>query len=166
MFCCVWLFATQEIAACQASLSFTISWNLLKFMFIESMMPSNHLIHCHPFLLRLSVFPSIRVFSNESALCTRWPKSWSFNFSISPSNEHSGLISFRIDWFDLPVVQGTLMSLSNTTVQKHQFFGTQPSLWSNSHISTWLLEKSQLWLFGPFSAKWCLFFFMCCLCFS
>ena len=121
------LFATQEIAACQASLSFTISWNLLKFMFIESMMPSNHLIHCHPLLLRLSVFPSIRVFSNESALCTRWPKSWSFNFSISPSNEYSGLISFRIDWFDLPVVQGTLKSLlqhynSKASVLQHSDF--------------------------------------------
>ena len=106
MFCCVRLFATQETAACQASLSFTISWNLLKFLFIESMMPSNHLIHCHPLLLWLSIFHSIRVFSNESALCTRWPKYWSFNFSINPSNEYSGLISFWIDWFDLPVVQG------------------------------------------------------------
>ena len=93
---------------------FSVLYYLLEFaqfMFIESMMPSNHLIHCHPLLLQLSIFPSIRVFSNESALCTRWPKYWSFNFSISPSNEHSGLISFRIDWFDLPVVQGTLKSL-------------------------------------------------------
>ena len=90
-------------------------------------------------------FPRIRVFSNELPLHIRWPKYWSFSLIISPSNEYSGLISFRIDWFDLPVVQGTLRSLSNTMVQKHQFFGTQPSLWSNSHISTWLLEKSQLW---------------------
>ena len=85
--------------------------SLLKVMFIESMMPSNHLILCRPVLLLLSIFPSIRVFSNESVLCIRWPKYWSFSFSISPSNEYSGLISFRMDWFDLPVVQGTLKSL-------------------------------------------------------
>ena len=93
----------------QAYLSFTISWSLLKLMTIEPVMPSNHLILCHPLLLPPSIFPSIRVFSNESALCTRWPKYWSF--SISPSNEDSGLISFRIDWFDLLAVQETLESL-------------------------------------------------------
>ena len=89
----------------------TNSWSLLKFMSIESVMPSNHLILCHPFLLPSSIFPSIRVFSNESALCIRWPKYWSFSFNISPSNEHPGLISFRMDWLDLLAVQGTLKSL-------------------------------------------------------
>ena len=98
-------------AARQASLSFTISRSLLKLMSIESMMPSNHLILCRPLLLLPSIFPSIRVFSNESALCIRWPNYWSFSFSISPSNKYSGLISFRIDWFDLLSVQGTLKSL-------------------------------------------------------
>ena len=111
-------------------------WNLLKFMSTELVMLSNHLILCCPLLLWLSVFASIRVFSNESTLCIRWPKYRSFSFSNRPSNEYSGLISFRIDWFDLLVVQGTLKSLLNTTVEKHQFFGAQPSLWSNSNIHT------------------------------
>ena len=97
--------------ACQASLSFTISWGLLKLMSIETVMPSNHLILCCPLLFLLSIFPSIRVFSNESALCIRWPRYWSFSHSISPSKEYSGLISFRIDWFDLLAVQGTLKIL-------------------------------------------------------
>ena len=108
-FSCVQLFATPWTAACQASLSFTVSWNLLKLMSIESVMPFNHLILCCPLLFLPSIFPSIRVFSNELALCIRWPNYWSF--SISPSNEYSGLISFRIDWFDLLTVQGTLKSL-------------------------------------------------------
>ena len=107
----VWLFAAPWTAACQASLFITNSQGLLKLMSIESVMPSNHLILCCPLLLLPSIFPSIRVFSNESALCIRWPKYWSFNFSISPSNEYSGLISFRIDWFDHLAVQGTLKSL-------------------------------------------------------
>ena len=98
-------------AARQASLSYTNSQSLLKVMSIKLMMPSNHLILCHPLLLLSSTFPSIRVFSNELALCIRWPKYWSFSFSISPSNEYSGLISFKIDWFDLLAVQGTLKSL-------------------------------------------------------
>ena len=98
-------------AARQASLSITNSLSLLKLMSIESVMPSNHLILCHPLLLPPSIFPSIRVFSNESALCIRWPKYWSFSFSISSSNEYSGLISFRIGWLDLLVVQGTLKRL-------------------------------------------------------
>ena len=106
----VWLFVTPWTTACQASLSITNSWRLLKLMSIESVMPSNHLVLFHP-LLPPSIFPSIRVFSNESALCIRWPKYWSFNFSISPSSEYSGLISFRMDWLDLPVVQGTLENL-------------------------------------------------------
>ena len=105
---CVQLFATPWTAACQASLSFTISWSLLRLMSIESVMPSNHLILCHPLLLLPSIFPSIRVFSNES-VCIRWTKYWSFSTSLS--NEYLGLISFRIDWFDLLALQGTLRSL-------------------------------------------------------
>ena len=121
----VQLFVTPWTAACQASLSITNSQSLPKLMSIESVMPSSHLIFCCPLLLLPSIFPSIRVFSDESALHIRWPKYWSFSLSISPSNEYSGLISFRIDWLDLLPVQGTLKSFSNTTVQKHQFFGTQ-----------------------------------------
>ena len=102
---------TLRTAACQASLSITNSQSLLKLMSIESVMPSSHLILCHPLLLLPSIFPSIRVFSNESALCIRWPEYWSFSFNISPSNEHPGLISFRMDWLDLLTVQGTLKSL-------------------------------------------------------
>ena len=107
------LFMTPWIAVLQASLSFTISQNLLKLMSTESVVPSNHFTLCHPLLLLPSIFSSIRVFSNESALCIRWPEYWSFcfSFSISPSNGHSGLISFRIDWFDLLAVQETLNSL-------------------------------------------------------
>ena len=108
---CVQLFATPWTAARQASLSITNSQSLLKFMPIELVMPSNHLILCHPLLLPLSIFPSIRVFSSESVLCIRWSKYWSFSFSISPSNEYSGLISFSMEWFDLLAVQGTLKSL-------------------------------------------------------
>ena len=107
----VLLFVTSWTAACQVSLSFTISWSLLKLMSVESVMPSNQLILCCPLLLRPSIFPSIRVFSNESALHIRWSKDWSFSFSLSPSHENSGLISFRIDWFDLLAVQGTLNHL-------------------------------------------------------
>ena len=105
------LFGTPCTAECQPSPSFTISWSLLKFMSIELVMPSNHLILCRPHLLLPSIFPSIRVFSNESVLLIRWPNYWSFNLSISPSNEYSGLISFRMDWLDLLAVQGTLKSL-------------------------------------------------------
>ena len=108
---CVRLFATTWTTAHQASLSITNSWNLLKLLSIQPVMPSNHLILCSPLLLLPSVFPSIRVFSNESVLCIRWPKYWSFSFSISPSNEFSGLISFRMDWLDLLAVQGALKSL-------------------------------------------------------
>ena len=111
---CVWPFVTPWTAACQASLacwSITITQSLLYLMSIELMMPSIHLILCHPLLLLPSIFPSIRVLSNESVLCIRWPKYWSFSFSISPSKEYSGLISFRIDWFDLFAVQGILKSL-------------------------------------------------------
>ena len=131
------LFVTPWIAARQASLTFTISWRLLKLMSIESVMPSNYLNLCHALHLLPSVFPSIRVFSIELALCIRRPKYWSFNFTISPSNEYSWLISIRIDWFDLHAVQGALKSLpQHTTVQKHQFFGAQLSFWSRCHIRT------------------------------
>ena len=106
---CVRLFATPWTAAFQASVSITNSHSLLKLIPIESVMPSNHLL-CYPLLLLLSIFPSIRVFSNESALCIRWQKYWSFSFSISPSNEYSGLISFRMDWLDLLALQGSLNS--------------------------------------------------------
>ena len=128
-------------AAGQASLSITNSQSLLKLMSMESVMPSNHLILCCSLLLLPSIFPSIRVFSNESALQIRWPKYWSFSFSISPSNEYSGLISFRMDWLDFLAVQETLNVFSNTTVQKHQFFSAQLSLQSNSHIHTQPQEK-------------------------
>ena len=106
-------------------MSITNSWSLLKLMSTDSGMPSNHLILCCPLLLLLSIFPSIRVFSNESALRIRWPNYWSFSFNISPSNEYSVLISLRIDWLDLLVVQGTLRVFSSTTIQKHRFFCSQ-----------------------------------------
>ena len=122
------LFATPWTAARQASLSITNSLSPPKPMSIELVMPSNHLILCRPLLLLPSIFPSIRVFSNESALPIRWPKYWSFSFSSSPSNEHPGLISFRMDWLDLLAVKGLSWVFSNTTVQKHQFFGAQLSL--------------------------------------
>ena len=109
---CVWLFATLWTAACQASLAISISWSLLRLMSIESVMPSDYLVLFHP-LLPPSIFPSIRICSNESALCIRWPKCWSFSFSISPSDEHSGLISFNTDCFDLLALQGILKSIQH-----------------------------------------------------
>ena len=119
---CVRFFATPWIAARQASLSITNSWSLLKLMPIESVMPSSHLIPCCPLLLLPPIPPSIRVFSNESTLCMRWPKNWSFSFSISPSNEHPGLISFRMNWLDLLAVQGTLKSLLQHHSSKASIF--------------------------------------------
>ena len=127
LFSRVQLFAISWTAARQASLSIINSQSLLKLMSIKSVKPSNYLILCCPLLLLPSIFPSIRVFSNESALHIKWPKYWSFSFNISPSSEHSGLISSRMDWLDLLAVQGTLRDFSNTTVQKHQFFSTQLS---------------------------------------
>ena len=138
----VWLFVTPWTSACQASLSITNSQSLLKSMSIESVMPSNHIILCCPLLLLPSIFPSIRVFSNELALHIRWPKYWSLSFNISPSNEYSGPISLRIDWLDLLESRGPWRVFCNTTVQKHQFFSVQPPFWSNCHIHTWRLEKS------------------------
>ena len=120
---------TPWSATHQTPLSFTVSWNLLKLTSVESMMPSNHLIFCHPLLLLPSIFPSIRVFSNESALLIRWPKYWSFSFSIIPSNEYSGLIFFRIDWFDLLAVQGTLKSLLQHHSSKASILGRSAFLW-------------------------------------
>ena len=134
---CVQLFATPWTTARQASLSITSSRSLPKLMSIEPVIASNHLILCCPLLLLPSIFPSNRVFSNESAVLIKWPKYWSFSFNISPSNECSGLISFRMDWLDLLAVQGTLKSLLQyKTLQKHQLFSTQLSLESNSHIHT------------------------------
>ena len=140
----VQLFVTPWIAAQQSSLSLNISWSLLTLMSIESVMPSDHLILCCPVLFLPSIFPSIRVFSNEMDLGIRWPRYWTFSISISPFNEYSGLISIRIDCLISLQSKGLSRVFSNTTVQKHQFFGTQPSLWSNSHIHTWLMEKPQI----------------------
>ena len=140
--CLVQLLATPWTAVCQASLSITNSWSLLKLMSIESVMPSNHLIlSCHLLLLP-SIFPSIRVFSNELALRIRWPKYWSFSFSISPSNEYSGLISFRMYWLNLLSVQGTLKSL----LQHHSsrasiLLCSAYFIFQLSHVHTWLLGK-------------------------
>ena len=122
------IYVTTGTAARQASLSITNSRSLLRLMSIESVMPCKHVILCCPFLLLPSIFPSIRVFSNESVPHIRWPKYWSFSFSIIPSNEYSGQISFRMDWLDLVAVQAILKNLPNTTVQKHQFSGAQLSL--------------------------------------
>ena len=124
----VQLFVTPWTAAQQASLSIINSWSLLKHTSIESVIPSNHLILCRTLLLPPSIFSSIRVFSSESVLPIRWPKYWNFSFSISPSNEYSGLISLRMDWLDLLESKGLSGVFSNTTVQKHQFFGAQLSL--------------------------------------
>ena len=147
------LFVTPWTAARQASLSITNSRSFLKLMSIESVMPSNHLILCCPLFLPPSIFPSIRVFSNESALHIRWPKYWSFSFNISPSNEYSGLISFMIDWLDLLAVQGTLKSLLQyhsskaSMLRRSVFFIVQIS------IHTRWLEKPELWLDRPLLAK-------------
>ena len=144
------LFATPWTAACQTSLSFTIFWSLLKLMSIEWMMSSNHFILCCPLLLMPSIFSTISVFSNESALHIRWPMYWSFSFSISPSNKHSGSISFRIDWYDLLAVQGTLKSL----LQHHSlkasilccsaFFMVQPS---HPYMTTGKTLALTIWTF-------------------
>ena len=125
---CVPLFETPWTAAHQASVSITNSWSLLKLMYIESVMPSNHLILCCPLLLLPSVFPSIRVFSNVSVLCIRWLKYWPFSFNISPSNEHPGLISFRMNWLDLLAVQGTLSS--KASILQHSAVFISPTLTS------------------------------------
>ena len=147
------LFVTPWTAARQASLSITSSWGPHKPMFIKSVMPSNHLILCHLLLLLLSIFPSIRVFSNESALCIRWPKYQSFSFNIVlPMNTQDWSSSKWTGWISLQS-KGLSRVFSNTTVQKHQFFSAQLSLQSNSHIHTWPMEKPEPWLDGPLLAK-------------
>ena len=155
----VWFFAIPWTAEHQNLCPSPTSGACLIIISIKSVMPFNRLILCHPLLLLPSI-TTIRVFSNELTLHIRWPKYWRFNFSMSPSNEYSGLISFRIDWLELLAVQGPSPVqedfsgvFSNTTVQKHQFFGTQLSLWSNSHIHTWLLEKPLFWLDQPLPVK-------------
>ena len=149
----VWLFVTPWTAAHPVTPSFTISLSLLKRMSFESVMPSNHLFLCCPLLLLPSVFLSIRVFSSELALCIRWPKCWSFSFNISPSNP------FRVDflynwlaWSCCPRV--SVRVFSSSSLKAIIFRHSASFLWSNSHIHTWLLEKPQLWLYGPLSRKW------------
>ena len=157
------LFVTAQTVARQASLSITNSQSLLKRMSIESMMSSNHLVLCHPLLLLPSIIPSIRVFSNESALHIRWPKYWSFSFSISPSNEYSGLISFRMDWLDLLVLQGILKSLlqyhsSKASILQHAaFFMVQLS---DPYMTT---GKTIALTIQTFVSKWYICFLICCL---
>ena len=152
----VQLFVTPWTAAYQDFLTFTISWSLLKLMSIESVMPSNYPIICHPLLLLHSTFPSIRVFSNESSLRVRWPKYWSFIFSIRHSNEYSGLISFRMDWLDLLAVQGTLKSLLQHHISKTSILG---------HSAFFMIQLSHLYMttgetialtIWTLLAKWCL----------
>ena len=137
------LFASPWTAAHQASLFITISWSFLKLMSIKFVIPHNHLVLCYPLLLLPSIFPSIRIFSDEFTFRIRWPKYWTFSFNINPSNQCSGLIPFRMDWFDLLAVQGTLKSLLQHHNSKHQIFSTQLSSQSNSHIHTCLLGKPQ-----------------------
>ena len=135
------VFVTPGTATHQASLSITNSQSLLKLMSIELVIPSNHLILCHPLLLSPSIFPNIREFSNESTLCIRWPKYWSFSFIISPSNEYSRLISFRIDWLDLLAVQGTLKSLLQHHSSKTSVLQCSAFFMVQLYIHKWLLEK-------------------------
>ena len=149
----VQLFATPWTAARQASLSITNSRSSPKPMSIESVMSSNHLIFCRPLLLLPSIFPTIRVFSNESALRIRWPKYWSFSFNISPMNEHPGLMSFKVDWLDLLAVQGTLKSLLPTPQFKNINSLVLNFLYSPTHIYTWPLEKPYPWLDRSLLAK-------------
>ena len=163
LFSRIWLFVTPWTAMCQASLFFTMSWSFFRLMSIESVMSSNHLILCCPLLLLPSIFPSIRVFSDESALCIRWPKNWRFSFSISPSNEYSRLIFFRIEWFDLLAVQGTLKSLL-------QHYSSKASiLW---HSAFFMVQLSHLYMttgetivltIWTFVSKVMTLLFICCL---
>ena len=143
---CVWLFSTPWTTACQASLTITNSRSLIKLMSIESVMPSSHLVLCCPLLFLPSIFPSIRIFSNESALRLRWPKCWTFNFSISPSNEYSGLIPFRMDWLDLLTVQGTLKSFLQhhnlkASILRHSAFFIVPLTSIHDHWKTKALTR-------------------------
>ena len=142
----VWLFETPWTAACQSPLSFTISRNLLKFMSTEFILLSDHLILCHSLFLLPLIFSNTTVFSNESTLCIKWPKYWSFSFSISPSSEYSELISFSIDWFDLLAVQGTHKNLQLHKFWKHQFFGMYISIFKHNSafsIFFWVLKNTR-----------------------
>ena len=150
---CVQLFATPWTEALQAPLSFTISQSLLKLMSIGSVMSSNHHVFCHPLFLLPSIFPSIRVFSNESALHIRWPKYWSFGFSISHTNEYSGLISFKIDWFDLLAIQGILKSLLQHHSSKSIHSLVLSLLYGPALTSIHDYWKIIFWLHGPLLAK-------------
>ena len=161
IYCCCYSVAQLCLNLCDPMnsstldfLSFTISQSLLKLMSIELVMPSNHHILYHSFLLLPSIYPSIRVFSNELVLQVRWPKYWSFSFSINLSNEYSALVSLGWTALISLLSKGLSRVFSSTTVWKHQCFGTQPYIWSNSHICTLLLEKPELWLCGLLSAKW------------
>ena len=153
---------TPWTAALKASLSSTISWSLVRLISIELVKPSNHLVLCHPLLLLPSVFPSIRVFSSELALGIRWPKCWSCSFSISPGNEYSGLISFRMDWLHLLAVERTLKLLlqrhsSKASILWHSAFSALFFPWQLLHPCM-TSGKTVVWLDGPLSAKWCLWF--------
>ena len=163
----VQLFATSWTAACQASLSITNSQSLLRFMSVKSVIPSIHLIFCHPLLLLPSVFPSIRVFSMESVLCIKWPKYWCFSFSISPSIECSGLISLRIDWLDLLAVQGTLKSLLQHNSSKASILWCSAFFMGQLSHSYMTIGKTIALLDGPLSQRNVSAFFVClfCLCF-
>ena len=149
-------------AARQAPLSSSKSQSLIKFMSIELVMISHHIILCCPLLLLSSIFPSIRVFSSESALCIRWLEDWSFSHNISISNEIQGWYPLRLSGL-ISLKSKGLSRIFSSTIWMRQFFGTEPSLWSNFHIHTWLLEKPQLWLYRPLLAKWCLCFLIHCL---
>ena len=154
------LLVTPWTAACQASLSITSSRSLLKLIPIKLLILSNYLILCHPRLLLPSIFPRIRVFSKESVLPIRWPKYWSFSFSISPSNEYSGLISFRIDWFELLVIQGTLRSL----LQHHSSKASIPQCSAFFMVQlSYPYMTTKKTIDGPLLAKQCLCFLICCL---
>ena len=154
---------TPRIAAHQAPLSSTVSWSLLKFTSIASAMPSNHPILCHPLLLLPSIFPSIRVFANEPVLCIRWPKDWSFSFSISPSNEYSGLISPRMDWLDLLAVQGTLKSLLQHHSSEASIFQLSAFIMvqlSHLYMASGKIIALNIW---TFSSKVMSLYLICCL---
>ena len=159
----VWLFATPWTAIHQTFLSFTISQSLFKHMSFESVMPSNHLILCCTLPLLPSVFPSIRVFSNESGLHTRWPKYWASASALVLPMKIQDLFPLELTGLISLLSKELSRVFSSTTIWMHQFFSAQPSLVSNSHICTWLLEKPQLWLYGPLLTKWCLCFLIHCL---
>ena len=158
--------ATPWTAAHQASLCITNSQSSLKLMSIELVTRSNHLILCRPLLLLPSTFPSIRVFSSELDLCIRWPKDWSVSFSISLPMTIQGWFPLGLTGLIFLLSKGLSRVFSSVTVQKYQFFSTQPSLWTDSHIHTWLLEKLQLWVYRPLLTKWCLCFLIHCLSLS